>query len=126
MKYALSYQMAWAFFLLAAILFAGAAATSMLQIEQVSVALSAAAIVLALFGIYMAVESWEEKDPEPPQGKRHGKGEKPGEKRPPPVFREEKVGHPDYRPAADDPDDYGPFGAHIFLPVWKNGNPGAV
>ena len=64
MKYALSYQMAWAFFLLAAILFAGAAATSMLQIEQVSV---------ALFGIYMAVESWEEKDPEPPQGKRHGK-----------------------------------------------------
>ena len=59
MKYALSYQMAWAFFLLAAILFAGAAATSMLQIEQVSVAL--------------AVESWEEKDPEPPQGKRHGK-----------------------------------------------------
>ena len=73
MKYALSYQMAWAFFLLAAILFAGAAATSMLQIEQVSVALSAAAIVLALFGIYMAVESWKEKDPEPPQGKRHGK-----------------------------------------------------
>ena len=47
MKYALSYQMAWAFFLLAAILFAGAAATSMLQIEQVSVALSAAGHVAA-------------------------------------------------------------------------------
>ena len=41
------------------------AATSMMQIEDISVACSAAGIVLAAFGIYMGVESWDEDDPQP-------------------------------------------------------------
>ena len=65
MKYALSYRMAWGFFLLGAVLFLIGAATSMMQIEDISVACWAAGIVLAAFGIYMGVESWDEDDPQP-------------------------------------------------------------
>ncbi|HIW14844.1 MAG: hypothetical protein ACLUUJ_02450 [Acutalibacteraceae bacterium] len=65
MKYALSYRMAWGFFLLGAVLFFIGAAMSMMQVEEISVACSAAGIVLAAFGIYMGVESWDEDDPQP-------------------------------------------------------------
>ena len=59
------YRMAWGFFLLGAVLFFIGAAMSMMQVEEISVACSAAGIVLAAFGIYMGVESWDEDDPQP-------------------------------------------------------------